>query len=288
VSPPGTRPASFENGTEYFVEDLANLANDGKANQVRLFALSNTKSLSTASPRLFLGSVDTTTQSYSAPPPAVQPDGPRPYAASLVKPGATLPPVPHLDGGDTRFGALPVFVNNQVWGALNTAVPNPAGGTKVGVAYFAFEMLGGAHSLLAMLHRQGLITAPAGTSVLYPAIAMPVNGNGGIGVTVVGPGLYPSTGFVTLKGSTVGGIQITGVGALPDDGFTGYDTANPLTQGTGRWGDYGAAAVDEKGDLWFGNEYIPDTAEFPRTPLANWGTFITHFHPSHSAEMAAQ
>ena len=288
VSPPGNVPASFENGTEYLVEDLANLANDGKAAKVRLFALSNTKSLATASPRLFLGSVDVATQGYSAPPPAVQPDGPRPYAASLVKAGAALPPVPHLDGGDTRFSALPVFVNNQVWAALDTSVPNPAGGTKVGVAYFAFEMLGGAHGFVATLHRQGLITAPAGTSVLYPAIAMPVSGGGGIGVTVVGPGLYPSTGFVTVKGAAVGGIQITGVGALPDDGFTGYNTAKPLTQGTGRWGDYGAAAVDEKGDLWFANEYIPDTAKFPRTPLANWGTFITHYHPSTSVGVAAK
>ncbi|MDB5362633.1 MAG: hypothetical protein JWO51_3930 [Rhodospirillales bacterium] len=288
VSPPGAVPARFENGTEYLVEDLANLSANGSANKVRVFALSNTKSLSTATPRLYLGSVDTTTQSYSAPPPAVQPDGPRPYAASLVRAGAPLPPVPHLDGGDTRFSALPVFVNNQIWAALNTSVPNPAGGTKVGVAYFSFEMLGGAHGFVASLHRQGLITAPAGTSVLYPAIAMPVSGSGGIGVTVVGPGLYPSTGFVTVKGAAVSGIQIAGIGALPDDGFTGYNTAHPYTQGTGRWGDYGAAAVDENGDLWFANEYIPDTASFPRTTLANWGTFITHYHPTAAQAVATR
>jgi hypothetical protein len=66
---------------------------------------------------------------------------------------------------------------------------------------------------------------------------------------------------------------------LPDDGFTGYPPETGLPIITGRWGDYTAAVSDANGNIWFGAEYIPNTALFPRTVNANWGTFISAVTP---------
>jgi hypothetical protein len=104
-----------------------------------------------------------------------------------------------------------------------------------------------------------------------------VNGNGDalIGFSVAGPTNFPSTGYVSLSSrGGAGQVHITGVGAGPDDGFTGYPEYTGET--VGRWGDYSATVVDEYGNFWSAAEYIPGT---PRTALANWGTFVTRVSP---------
>jgi hypothetical protein len=70
-------------------------------------------------------------------------------------------------------------------------------------------------------------------------------------------------------GRAVGPIHITGQGALPEDGFTGYVAFGG--NGVARWGDY-SAAVFADGAVWMGNEFIPNA---PRTVNANWGTFLS-------------
>ena len=73
-------------------------------------------------------------------------------------------------------------------------------------------------------------------------------------------------------GRTFGPIHISGAGALPEDGFTGYTAVfNSPTPGVARWGDY-SAAVFADGAIWMGNEFIPNA---PRTVNANWGTFLS-------------
>ena len=46
--------------------------------------------------------------------------------------------------------------------------------------------------------------------------------------------------------------------------------------GTARWGDYEAAAVDGDGSIWMATEYTPD---INRTSFANWSTYITRYAP---------
>ena len=276
VVPPAGRYATEEHGTEYFLEGLADVSSTGTAHAVRVFALSNTAGLSNPKQTVMLNSVDVATQAYAEPFPAKQPDGPRPYAASLVKPGQTLPPVPLLDTGTARFASNPYFANGIVWGALSTAWGSPSGG-KSALAYFALNVSGGASKLTASVATQGYVIAPADTSVAYGSVAMPVNGRGVLGFQLSGPGNYPSTGFTTLSMTGTGPIVITGLGAVPLDGFTGYN-ANK-SQGTERWGDYSAAGVVGTSNLWFAAEYSPDPVVKPRGVFANWGSSITNVRP---------
>ncbi|MEP6968068.1 MAG: hypothetical protein ABI906_08295, partial [Pseudomonadota bacterium] len=96
-------------------------------------------------------------------------------------------------------------------------------------------------------------------------------------VTIVGPHRFPSTATIAMPSFASPTITVSGVGALPDDGFTAYAAFGG--GGVGRWGDYGAASVDGSGNVWFANEYIPDTTTHPRSSLANWGTFVTRVAP---------
>jgi hypothetical protein len=87
-------------------------------------------------------------------------------------------------------------------------------------------------------------------------------------------------------------VHLAGVGVNSEDGFTGYpdavsvpppciDLGNGKLLCEARWGDYGAAAVDENGSIWLAGEYIGPR---PRTLLANWGTFITRLNPGDDNE----
>lgn len=282
VAPPRGGYAIAQNGTEYLVEGIADLTSNGVSASLRIFAISGTNSLATKTPNLKLGRVDVATQTYAEPIPAVQPDGPRPLAESLTKNGRE-PPVPLLDGGSARVGAQPVYVGGDVVLAIGTGLPATTKPVKDGVVWFDVHVAGGASNVAAKVRSQGVVAAPQQTNLLYPAIAMPTSGVGGIGVTLVGPGNYPSTAVIPLtlfgtSGGTTGRIQMAGIGALPDDGFTAYKAFGG--NGVGRWGDYGAAGVDSRGSLWFSNEFIPDTSVYPRTTLANWGTFLTRFQSS--------
>jgi hypothetical protein len=97
-----------------------------------------------------------------------------------------------------------------------------------------------------------------------------------------------------------------GVGAAPDDGFSGYKAQrfpNPIRP---RWGDYGAAAVDGN-SVWIASEYIAHSCNYTdwggpffvdgtgdnllgtcggashgpggRSALANWSTRISKLTP---------
>jgi len=97
-------------------------------------------------------------------------------------------------------------------------------------------------------------------------------GQGAIVFTLVGPDYYPSVAFLPISPTAIGStIQIAGVGAFPEDGFTGYNNF-----GLSRWGDYSAAVVAADGSIWMATEYIPNA---PRTTLANWGTYIVTYNP---------
>jgi hypothetical protein len=270
VVPPGGHFATEANGTEYFVETTDDLTASGLSNIVNIWAVSGTNTLNTSTPALTLSVTPVKTQTVNANlVPAIQKDGPRPLGASLGD------PKPKLNPDDGRVSSTPVYLNGQIWAVASTAVTRANGKIGDGVAWWQFAASGGAPALTASVTSQGTIS-PGGRYLMYPAIGFNATGQGGIGLSVVSPGMYPSTGFISMPEFASPTIHLTGIGALPDDGFTGYVQYVPSYNGVGRWGDYGAVAVDEYGDLWFANEYIPPvTPAYPRSTLANWGTFIT-------------
>ena len=89
-------------------------------------------------------------------------------------------------------------------------------------------------------------------------------------------------GYVELgENGRTGPVHFAGLGTGSEDGFTGFPSqgapcTDPAADGTqiceARWGDYGATAVDEAGNIWMANEY---TNARPRNINANWGTFVT-------------
>ena len=153
-----------------------------------------------------------------------------------------------------------------------------------GVAWFALRP----STTTAAVQRlnQGIVDVP-GQNMTYPTVAMNAAGDGVIGVTLVGPGRYPSAAYIpfTTAGATAS-VEIAGRGVGPNDGFTGTADGGYRT----RWGDYGAADVAPDGTVWFANEYIAQqcsdaafnadpTCGFTRSFFANWSTRVSAYNP---------
>lgn len=231
--------------------------------------MTNTSSLGTGAPALTLFRTVVSTQCYSLPPAAEQRAGPLPLGSSFDPPG----PLPLLDGNDTRLLSL-VYAGGRLYATLATAVFNPFGRALVGGAYFVLSPTFRAGVLQARVLRQGYISVLR-NNVLRPAVAVNAEGRGAIVFTVAGPDYFPSAGFVPFDTFSTGStVQIPGLGAFPEDRFTGYP--GPGLQGVARWGDYSAAVASTDGSIWMGTEYIPNA---PRTPAANWGTFLMRYTP---------
>ena len=234
---------------------------DGSTN-VRVFALSNTNKLATSPKALTLTSVDVAVETYTSTVPSTEPNDVGPYGKSV---GAKKSP--QLDGGYNAFGGGVKYAAGNLYGALTTGTTDANGLARDVIAYFVLTPSATKTSVSAKIAAQGYITPAAGYSLSYPGIALDKTGTGVIGTTIVNKsakvaGGYPSTG--------------TGQGAASDDGFTGYSGSMAVV---GRWGDYASAVVDAAtGYYWTGNEYIPNTKQFPRGQYANWGTYITQVH----------
>jgi hypothetical protein len=151
---------------------------------------------------------------------------------------------------------------------------------KAGVAWFAVRVAAeGNQALEARVKRQGYV-AIANANAFYPALGIG-DERGAIGFSISGPTFFPSTGYVELADGRTGPVHFAGAGTGSEDGFTGFPSqgapcTEPAADGTqtcsSRWGDYGAAAVDEAGNIWMANEYVNSR---PRNINANWGTFVT-------------
>jgi hypothetical protein len=165
------------------------------------------------------------------------------------------------------------FAQGLLWTGLTTVVQQGSNFVD-GAAYFVIRPASDGGHVHARMQTQGYITV-AGQNILYPAIAVNGNGEGIVGFTISGPGLFPSAAYARINADDgAGSVQVLGPGTFPDDGFTMYPQFGG--HGVGRWGDYSAAAVDEHGNLWFATEYIPAQLSngFPQGQGANWGTFI--------------
>ena len=263
-TPPGCGPLLANNGTQFFVS--SHFVNTSE-NSLAIWALTNTRSLDSPTPDLNLSAVAVNTQAFHFPTgAAVQKKGFHPLGASLGE------PVEKLDPGDFRVISA-TYSCGRLWATLGSEMLDGQGTRRFVAEYFAFHPQINFPFFTATLVTQGIVSR-TGANLLYPAITVNAQQQGGIVFTLVGPDNYPSAAFVPVRNTSVGPIQIARAGNEPEDGFSGYPEFGG--NGVARWGDYSGAAIDTDGVAYMATEYTPDIA---RVLLANWCTYITRLKP---------
>jgi hypothetical protein len=267
VTAPQSAPVVANGGTEYFVDSPDGLLGF----TLRLFALTNTQSLTTATPALTLNKRDLLSELFVHPPRAFQPDVVGPLGQSLGVAHA-----PRLETGASRITGPVMLSQGTLWATLATAVLDAEFHVNAGAAFFGINP--GTTSLSqASVTTHGYVAAPTvDTSLLYPSIAMNSVGKGAISFSLSGKDTQnPSAAFVPLASDgTLGPVTISAPGFATEDGFSAYP---PNTGNTAQWGPYSGAVVDPgNGSVWMVSEYIPN---LPRRTNTNWGTFVTRYLP---------
>ncbi len=266
-TPPGASYFLADGGLEYFVSSL--MAATGS--NLAIWAMSNTASLTTGSPNLTLTTTTVPTLTYSLPNPATQRKGPLIYALTLTPPGLLA----ELDRGDVRVLSV-CYAGGRLYLTLGTQVMDSNGKILTGGAFVVISPAFRGGVLAGTAFNQGYLIAN-NNNILRPAIAVTAQGSGAIVFTLVGPDYFPGAAFVPFNAfAAASTIQLAGPGAFPEDGFTGYPDLGFPAIGIARWGDYSTAVVDGTGSIWMATEYIPNS---PRTPLANWGTYVVQYKP---------
>jgi hypothetical protein len=260
----GASADSSGHGVEYFLSALqfGNPPYQLLDNRIAVWALSNTKSLTTSSPKLSLTFQVIASETYGQPNPAAQKAGPIPLGASLGESEE------FLNTNDDRMNQV-VYANGLLYAGLNTIIGD---GSRTGIAWFAVKPHYSSSGVSGQVVRQGYV-AVDGDTVMFPSIAFGDDDAGILAFTLVGPDYFPSAAYVKVGDDGTSGVRIAADGAAPDDGFSGYVAYSGGN--VGRWGDY-SAAVSDGGNVWFATEYIPNLT---RTALANWGTYIAKIRP---------
>ena len=251
-------------GVEFFVSspDITLLFD----NRVAVWALANTRSLTSATPSVTLSHVVISSETFGVPNDAAQKVGP------ILLGNLIGEPEEFLQTNEQRMMQV-VFARGLLWSALTTSVkqgPNCVTGfesdCKAGIAWFAVEPRFDDDRLRAHVERQGYVSVQ-GNNVFFPSIAVGREG-AAIAFTLSGPDFFPSSAFVRVGEHGAGPVQVAAAGVAPEDGFSGYGFFGG--NGHARWGDYSAAASDGE-NIWMATEFIPGGR---RSILANWGTFI--------------
>jgi hypothetical protein len=264
ISPNG----AFEtgnNGTEYFLSGFDCLPFDGcpvapgQFNKITVWALTNTKSLTTATPNLHLSLKDLTSEVYGSPVPQHQRPGPRPLGRSVGE------PLPVVTANDSRMNQV-VFADGLLWSGINTIV---APGPRDGIAYFIVRPTVSSGQVGGTIRNQGYV-AVANAFLSFPSVGVNGAGRGVIAMSLMGPGHFPSAVQIHIDRDGVSGpVEIVRSGFRPEDGFTCYEAFGfgPAC----RWGDYSASVAGPDGTIYSATEFIGDNS---RTFNANWSTFI--------------
>jgi hypothetical protein len=285
-------------GTEYFGMSLSPYVN-ASAHQVVLFSVSNTDSLNTHAPHLWLREKAVDSEPYAFPLHVLQRPGPTPllrcinHAACI---GVDYPhqdgPVPIDAGSGKIYGAW--LRDGTVYLSTGTALQgrgaadyNDSDGTwapadqRVGVAYFALDANPAESGLHASMAQQGFVGV-GHTNLIYPSMAVSTGGTVVIGATLTGPHNYPGAVYAKFHvGSRPSSVQVGASGVGPYDGDSGTFDGGLRP----RWGDYGYALATPDGSLWMAAEYVNQSCsskEFTRdltcgntrSFYANWGTRI--------------
>jgi len=271
-------------GTEFFLGSFN--TQQFFNNQVSAFALRPTGALDSPASAITAATfsfqkTNTPSQVYGVPPDAPQKAGGSHPLADLLDPHHLV--TVQLATNEHRMQHV-TFDNGILWSTVTTGLQSPGEtDVKAGVAWFGVKVdAQGNKPLEARVKQQGYV-AIANANAFFPALG--VGGErSAIGFSISGPDFFPSAGYVELgNNGRTGPVHFAAVGSGPEDGFTGFPSQGspctaPAADGTqiceARWGDYGAAAVDEAGNVWMANEYIPPLTR-PRNINANWGTFVT-------------
>jgi hypothetical protein len=291
-------------GVEYLLSALEFFGIPGAHdNRIAVWAVTNTRSISSEDPELNLSHQVLNSQPYVFP--AVQTSDPfvplfaRQKAAdaahpiplgqrgwySCVNPASlTTPPTagpypcpialstPQPEGmiqtNDDQMGSA-VFANGLVWGGQTTLMQSG----QIGIGYYAvrpnLKASGLSGSSIAL---QGYLTDP-GNDVEYPSIAVTPDGHGLISFTLSGPDFYPTSAYALIDRNGVGRVKIAALGQSPSDGFTEYEflpVGAPHINHSlyrPRWGDY-SAAVAVGNTFVFASEYI----QVANCPLTQWNS----------------
>lgn len=263
TTPPGASYFLTNGGVEYFVSSQARFLPDSN---LALWAMSNTASLNATTPNLALTQTTVPALPYASPDIVRQRPGPLPYGSSLTPPASLA----FLDGGDTRVLSVS-YAGGRLYTTLASLVTDEASTILSGGVYNIMSPALRNGLLMGSTLRQGYLLVK-NNSLLRPALAVNAQGKGAITFTLVGPDYFPSAAFIPIDTfSTGSAVGIVAPGTAPEDGFTGYDGGN-----VARWGDYSSAVAASDGSIWMSTEYIPN---LPRTPLANWGSFVFRYIP---------
>jgi hypothetical protein len=313
ISPAG-QASNESGGTEFFLSstlgdgsETGNLA--PSENRIGVWAITNTRSIDSATPKLKLSNKLIKADTYTLPPQATQKDGPTPLRDCVndtsdlfgtdPATGANLgcwflffdPPAPphadltNMDASDTRMNQV-IYSGGRLFGAIGTGV-KVGGATRAGVLWVNVDPKVKKGVLKDAETKKSGYVAIRNNDITYPALGVSSSGKVVMAATVTGDDHYPSASYTVLSDSKPT-VRIISEGVGPDDGFTGYaafvgDPPRP------RWGDYGAVAMD--GDtLWLASEsieqsctldeYLGDFSDIgscggTRTALANWGTRVS-------------
>ena len=300
----GTNFVNRFGGTQYFMS--TNTVLSSTDNNLVLWALTNTRSLSSRNPNLKLTNGLVQVNPYGDPSPVRQKAGDFPLGQCI---NDTTLPTPLGNGcwrflftaepahnevlsqvaaNDSRMHQV-TFEDDLLWGANPTAI-NVGGSEQAGVAYYLLKPKLTKAGITGEVKRQGYLLT-LNNNLIFPEIAVNKQGKGVMAFTLVGADHYPSAGFATISEDGVGPIQVAAEGLGPQDGFSGYKAfGNPPRP---RWGDYGGAAVDPATqNIWIASEYIGQTctlAQYVSSPfgscggtratLGNWGTRISLVQP---------
>jgi len=292
--PPGGAYATVNNGTQYFLSTLEFFG--GLDNRLAMWAATNTASIHSTPSIKLQNEIVGNTIVYGQPPAAQQPNIAvghicDPDLFMLVGCGllngtllgqAFNVHAPLVDSNDDRMQQV-MFADGKLWSTVTTVVKTANGPTRTAAAWFALTPGWKAGDDLTGSFTGGGYVSVNDQSVMYPSMAVNKNGKGAIGFSIVGPAMFPGTGYAKVSLATgATEVKLTSRGAFPDDGFTGYPVFDDRG---GRWGDYSAAVADANGDIWVANETIP-CQEFAgpgkgcfRTTLANWGTLVAKITP---------
>ena len=264
TTPPGASNFLASGGMEFFVSTLT-----GPGNQIALWAMYNTSSISTQSPAPKLVRTSVSTLDYFYPSAARQRAGPTPYGSSLIPPE----PLQFLDGGDTRVQAVS-YASGRLFVTFSSRLFDERGQRVVGGIYLVVSPTYRSGVLAGRVLSQGYLVVN-GNDLLRPAIAVNGQGNGAIAVTLTGVDWHPTAALIPFQAASVpSSIQIAAYGALPEDGFTGYSSGGGL--GLARWGDYNTAIAAPDGSIWMVTQYI---GPYPRSEFAIWNTHIYRKQP---------
>jgi hypothetical protein len=246
-------------GVEYF---LSSLDFQGTLdNRIAVWALSNTSSLLSKTPDVWLTNDVITSEVYGQPPLATQKAGPYPLGQSLGDPEEMI------NTDDDRMQQV-TYASGHLWGALSTVVWD---GTQVnaGIAYFDVKPRISRGQVSGKVQGESYV-AVKNASVFYPAVGVTEDGTAAAAFTLSGAAYYPSAAYAHLTPAHAVNVEIVAAGQAPADDFSGYTQFGG--SGAARWGDY-SWAVAQGDALWLATEYIPGNINSVDY-FTNFGTFI--------------